>query len=323
MKLGFSTVLFGFGFGFVAACGSESAFDSSTNHAGTAGLPLNVLEPDAGMGGLAGTGNSLVSDAGSAGAAAGAAGEAGAINEGIPRQELKPVLLYVASSDGGKALFSWDMSNAAPVNISGPSSAGHAVDEFVVAPDGLRVAFINRSIKEEAGEVYVVDADGSHLKRLSGAAVAHIYPSNVSWSAQGSYVLYSTDDVDNPDAPLTKHAFDAKSGSPIAIHGLLSPDEVREVVYEQGAIAVQATDGSHRVELAKSKEEPHLSWSADGRMLSAWTKADGQSVMSADGERFWRLNYCDESPTWAPKGQWLAFVRKEQYFVQTPGSEEL
>jgi len=321
MKLRFYEGLAGVGLALVAACGGAAASkDSGSAGAGGAGLALDVPEPA--MAGAAGSKKAAPAEAGSAGDG-GSGGETGAAGAATPREDLKPVLLYVASSDSGKALYSWDMSDAEPVNVSGSLKSGYAVDEFAVSPDGMRVAFINRRLKEDAGEVYVADADGALPKRLSGAAVPHIWPSHVSWSKGGRYVMYDTDDFGNPQSSIVQHVFEVETGRPVAIHGLISPDEKRVVVFEQGAITVQATDGSNRIELTQSKDEPTLSWSADGQMLSMWAKGGRQSVLSADGKSVWRFNDCDEPPVWAPQGQWLAFSRDGQFFIQAPRADEL
>ena len=321
MKFRFFNGLAGIGLALVTACGSESTpKDSGHAGAGGAGLALDVHE--AGTAGTAGSKKASPAEAESAGEA-GSGGEAGAAGSATLREDLKPVLLYVASSDSGKALYSWDMSDAEPVNVSGSSKTGYPVDKFAVSPDGMRVAFITRPLKVDAGEVYVADADGADLKRLSGAAVPHIWPSHVWWSDGGRYVIYDSHDLDNPQSPMVQHVFEAETGRSVAIQGLISPDEERVVVFEQGAIAVQATDGSNRVELAQSKDEPTLSWSADGQMLSMWTKGGRQSVLSADGKSVWRFNDCDEPPVWAPQEQWLAFSRGGQLFIQAPRTDEL
>jgi hypothetical protein len=106
--------------------------------------------------------------------------------------------------------------------------------------------------------------------------------------------MYDTDDIDNPQSAVIQHAFEVETGRSVAIRGLISPDEKRVVIFEQGAIAVQASDGSNRIELAQSKDEPTLSWSADGQMLSMWTKGGRQSVLSADGKSV-RRNDFDQS----------------------------
>ena len=276
------------------------------------------------MGGTAGSPMATASDAGTAGEAAGAGGDGGAANGPLSRENLKPVLLYDASSDTGRALYAWDTSNSEPLKIFGPAKASYGVDEFSVSPDGLKVAFISLVAESGGGEVYETDVDGANLKRLSGAAVAHIHPSGVTWSKGGNFVLYDTDDTDNPGAPTIGHILDATTGKALDVHGLPSPDETRVAVYEKGSIAVQAIDGSNRVELAELNEQPALSWSADGQMLSIWTEGDGETVFSADGRGVWDLKYCSQPGEWAPQGHWLAFnCYKGEFFVQAPREQPL
>lgn len=151
MKISFLTGLLGLGLALVPACGSETSSEDS-GHAGSGGAGLAIDIGDAGTAGAAGSNSVAAGEAGSAGEAGGG-GEAGAADATTPPEDLNPVLLYIASSSSTKALYSWDLSDAEPVVVSGPPKAGYAVDEFAVSPDGTRVAFINRLVKEDAGEV--------------------------------------------------------------------------------------------------------------------------------------------------------------------------
>ncbi len=73
-----------------------------------------------------------------------------------------------------------------PINLTLPLGFGSAANP-VLSPDGTRVAFEGFMPGGQANHIYVVNIDGSGLKRVSQDSYTHMYP---SWSPNSSHLVY-------------------------------------------------------------------------------------------------------------------------------------
>jgi Tol biopolymer transport system component len=153
------------------------------------------------------------------------------------------------------------------------------LDGFPVwSPDGHRIAF-TRSWGND-GDIYVMNADGSALRRLTrndgaGWAAAPI------WSPNGRKIAFNQ--VRPPLKPPYRKGWKSE-------------------------VWVMNADGSGQRRLARGFPS---AWSPDGRKI-AFTGVDkpGMYVMNADGSGQRRLNTANFGrATWSPDGQKILFVR--------------
>lgn len=145
------------------------------------------------------------------------------------------------------------------------------------SPDGSRIAFVsNRDNVPDSTYIYVVDADGSNLTRITRGGRP---PSNPDWSPDGSRLAF----VAYPD-----------TGGTQAIH-LMDPD---------GSNVVQLTDGVYR--------DTRPSWSPDGAKIAFTGQRNPTDIFIMDADGSTVTNLTDElrsdfSPTWAPDGSQILF----------------
>ncbi len=140
-------------------------------------------------------------------------------------------------------------------------------------PPSGRIAF--HSGRDENWEIYVMNADGSDITRLTNHPASDAYP---SWSPDGQRIAFYSDRDGNSE------------------------------------IYVMNADGSDITRLTNHPETDRVpSWSPDGQRIAFQSERDGNSeiyVMNPDGSDITRLtNYpeLDVFPSWSPDGQRIAF----------------
>jgi hypothetical protein len=207
------------------------------------------------------------------------------------------------------------------------------------SPDGSKIAFHS----PRAGglpDIYVMDADGANLRRLTNSAAADGFP---AWSPDGSRIAFAserdgnweiyvmaadgsglTNLSRNPGATDTEPAW-SSDGSKIAF---------RSTVFgHDDEILVMAADGSGQVNLSRkpASDESAPAWSPDSSKLAFESNRDGNRevyVMHADGSRQTDLSRSpagDYAPAWSPDGTMIAFEsdrdgNREVYLMRADGS---
>jgi Tol biopolymer transport system component len=228
----------------------------------------------------------------------------------------------LAFSCGGICLVSADGSGRTTVG-NGPA-ADHAP---VWSPDGRRLAFVSDRQGDEA--IYLMDADGGNVSRLTPIGLQAIDPSwsrtnEIAFSGQsaagdsGIYVIaadgsglrevYSNGDprVLSAQAPAI-----SPDGSKIAFTGSQNATITNQ--HPTDGIYVIATDGTTPTRVATG-DAP--AWSYDSRRL-AFTAPDSSNVpqlmvSNADGSgarAVTAVDWCTQKtrPAWSPDGAWLAY----------------
>jgi Tol biopolymer transport system component len=209
----------------------------------------------------------------------------------------------------------------------------------VVSPDGRTIAF-HRAVAgpNEATEprLYLVDADGAGLRRLTDRAAAEINP---SWSPDGRWIAFAVE-TGGGRFDLYRTAADGSRVWPLVetdgTHEdfpAWSPDGERlafaryepDVDTGSGDLWVANADGSgERLLLGGPDDDSAPSWSPDGRRI-AFLRNGHVMVMNADGTEVRALTDPGQAresrPMWSSDGSRLVFTRDPgSLFVLAIGS---
>ena len=222
-------------------------------------------------------------------------------------------------------------------------------DSPAISPDGQQIVFLtarhdpNPQFPDLKYEIYVMNVDGSNLRRLTNTGAAENHP---AWSPDGSQILFDADyDGDgfyeiytmDPDgmgvARLTANAANdqfadwSPDGSQIAF----SSD--RNGNWD---IFIMDADGSNQRSLTNSpKWELFPAWSPDGGLIAfqVVVSRPGNTdifLMNVDGSNQHQLTDkpgYDENPAWSPDGRQIVFQTRrdgqfELYIMNVDGSQQ-
>jgi hypothetical protein len=146
------------------------------------------------------------------------------------------------------------------------------------SPDGSRIAIV--VTKKGNTDIYVMDADGSHQRRLTTSLAQDEFP---SWSPDGSTIVY-----------------DSSGSTPLDNSGLSPTQEIWSVP-AAGGTPVRLTN-NHASDQAPS-------YSPDGTKI-AFFEPDGITEMDADGRNVRPVAGASGgwTPRWSPDGSRIAFL---------------
>ena len=209
------------------------------------------------------------------------------------------------------------------------------------SPDGSKIAFHS----PRAGglpDIYVMDADGANLRRLTYNDAADGFP---AWSPDGSRIAFASER--DGDWEIYVMAADgsgqvnlSRSPGSTDTEPAWSPDgghiAFRSTVFSHDdEILVMATDGSAQTNLSRkpASDEAAPAWSPDGSKIAFESNRDGNRevyLMRADGSAQANLSRSpggDYAPAWSPGGQYLAFEsdrdgNREVYLMRADGSAQ-
>ena len=202
----------------------------------------------------------------------------------------------------------------APTPTNSPNATASPSGRLVVTGT---LAFV--SYRDGNLEIYVTNADGSGLKRLTNNPAADDAP---AWSPDGQKITFRTD----RDGNLEIYVMNADGSGQINLTNNPAADEQpawspdgTQIAFSSDRdgnheIYVMNTDGSHVTRLTHNPAFDELpSWSPDGKQIAFVTDRDGNGeiyVMQADGTHPRRLtnNSTDDAfPHWSPDGKKILF----------------
>jgi Tol biopolymer transport system component len=232
-------------------------------------------------------------------------------------------------------LFAVDPGGGAPVELT--PSGYTDIRSFAWSPDGRRIAFSAIQDGDVDPELFVLNAAGGGVQRLTDNYLADFQP---SWSPDGRWIAFTSIRTglsqiyrmraDGSAQQRLTNAFgncDSPAWSPrgdlIAFHCAMASEKV----------SVMRPDGTHiRVLLPRASTiETKPAWSPDGRVIAFGRGLHGPSwqglgiwTLRPDGRGLRRVVADGGAPAFSPDGRWIAFVwnrdgNQELYKVQADG----
>lgn len=217
----------------------------------------------------------------------------------------------------------------------------------VFSPDGRQIAFSANPHFYSGYAVFVVNVDGSNLRKID----AHLVDSPMAavWSPDSTQLIYgvftggglnsefyrvNADGTDEepikfdgiPDPIMETWIALSPDGSQIAVHANLDSDSVF------GQLYVANADGSDAkpfpAKTADGHSYAHLAWSPDGKQVLLYTQPDmsnltgSMAVADADGSNVKTIVKSPpiniSSASWSPDGKQIVFIAGEPEF-KAPG----
>lgn len=198
------------------------------------------------------------------------------------------------------------------------------------SPDGTKIAFIRSTPGSGRSDIYMMDADGSNLTRLTATLGGQQRSfSGLSWSPDGTKIVFSTRD-DPAHGNNDIYVINSDGTEPRALLGestndaepAWSPDgsQIAFVRVEEGLAAVYMmnADGTGITRLTEpSSGVGGMDWSPDGSRIAFSNSVDGRVdiyVMNSDGSGIRNLTQSpqareDYDPDWSPDGTKILFTR--------------
>jgi Tol biopolymer transport system component len=235
-------------------------------------------------------------------------------------------LLYEGAPHGTPEILRVGPEASVPQRILPP---GTVAGEPVPSPDGSRIAFVVADYSQATGDIYVVNLDGTGLRRLTDDSELDDSP---AWSPDGSRIVFRSYRSGLDGELWIMDAADGgglrnltpQRGSAVIDHRrpAWSPDGDR-IAFASTAggtwdIWTMRADGSDWRRLTSSPAlDAEPAWSPDGARL-VFRGCDAAAgcdlfLVDAAGGTALRVAFAGDErmPAWSPDGQRIAFVHQE------------
>lgn len=204
-------------------------------------------------------------------------------------------ITFESDRDGNLEIYSMHADGSDQINLT-----NDLADDYdpVWSPDGTQIAFVsNRSDGNEDGQhIYVMNADGSNLTRISGQGDRQ-FP---DWSPEGDKIAYSGQGdiyvvnlADGTETNMTNSPENDEQPK-------FSPDG-QQILWLKGdrdatQILTMNLDGGNLIQVTTAGIPRGAEWTVDGRIFTVWegqpegicfncvVTADGKVVMDAGGK---------------------------------------
>jgi Tol biopolymer transport system component len=226
-------------------------------------------------------------------------------------------LVFASDRDGNREIYVMDVAGASQGETAAAlrNLSQHKAPDWQPAwsPDGARVAF--SSYRDDNWELYLVDADGTNLLRMTDHPENDFSP---TWSPDGSKLLFASRRYMDADLFVmdvtTGESTQLTTGELNEFDPAWSPDG-RWIAYvtqhgDQGDVYVMRADGADPINLTDSPyaNDFQPTWTPDGQWVVyvSYTAAEGDHElfrMRPDGSSVQRLtndDYDDLAPSWRP-----------------------
>ncbi|HNT78614.1 MAG TPA: FG-GAP-like repeat-containing protein [Anaerolineae bacterium] len=226
-------------------------------------------------------------------------------------------------------------------------------DSPALSPDGTRIAFLTSrhdltgAFPDLAYELYVMDSDGSHPRRLTTTPAAENHP---AWAPDSRRISFDADYDGDGYAEI--YVMDADGGNVTRLTANQANDQFADWAPDGKSLAftsdraggydlyVMAADGSQQRPLTTDAGwELFPAWSPDGTQIAFFAcdvrcqpNRQDLYVMQADGSDRRRLTETprtvDEDPAWSPDGRYLVFQSDrdgnyELYRMRADGTDQV
>ena len=194
------------------------------------------------------------------------------------------------------------------------------------SPDGSRIAFT--SYGQGPGEIYVVNADGTNLTRLTHHAASDYQP---AWSPDGKSIAFVSERDDNSEVYVVNvdgsNLVRLTNDSQPDLHPAWSPSgaeiAISRGVPDRAQIYAISTDGSARIRQLTTEGGWQPAWSPDGKRIAFTSRycpgypyGCSSAVFVKDEDSSPRMLVAGEDPSWSPDGRHIAFIAFEcDYYV--------
>ena len=196
------------------------------------------------------------------------------------------------------------------------------------SPDGRQIAF--GSSRDGGWDIYVINADGSGLRRLTTHSARDDSP---AWSPDGRQIAFTSDrdgdfeiHVMNADGSNIRRVTDhpAEDGDPnwSPDGGRITFTSSRDGNHEIYVINVDGSGTRRVTDFPDPGRAIQPDWSSDGNTI-VFTLTDlsiGVYIVSADGGQPYRLTQGGGGPNWAPDGARFVYASGNLQIMNADGS---
>jgi TolB protein len=216
------------------------------------------------------------------------------------------------------------------------------LNHYEWSPDGKKIACVGYLNMETFWSIYVFDADGSNLKRLT--TTTNVMDGALSWSPDGTKIMFTRSYPAQPNRAselwiMNSDGSEQKFTGISGFQPMWSPDGTRLVYCSSKSgnweIYSSDIDGKNEKRLTTNTYmDLNPVWSPDGTQIAFMSERTGNAeifIMNADGTRPVRLTMntvYDGMPRWSPDGALLVFNSElpgsehtEVYIINTDGSD--